>query len=179
MRQNAKKMARIQPRVKAIQERYRKLKKSMETQRQMNDEIMGVYKKEGLNPMGSLQGCLPLLLQMPVFIAFYNLLSVTIELRGAPFTLWIKDLSRMDPYYISPILMGISWMAQQYMTSNTIADPVQRRMMGMMPILFTFMMASMPSGLVIYWLVSNVIGLAQQYMINRTADATPEPEAGR
>jgi len=176
MRQNAKKMAKIQPRVKAIQERYRKMKKSMETQRSQNDEIMAVYKKEGLNPMGSLGGCLPLLLQMPVFIAFYNLLSVTIELRGAPFLFWIHDLSRMDPYYITPILMGISWMAQQYMTSNTIADPLQRRMMGMMPILFTFMMARMPSGLVIYWLVSNVIGLAQQYVINRNADAMAPAE---
>jgi YidC/Oxa1 family membrane protein insertase len=173
MRQNAKKMAKIQPRVKAIQERYRKQKKTMESQRQMNDEVMEVYRKEGLNPMGSLGGCLPLLLQMPVFIAFYNLLAVTIELRGAPFFLWIHDLSKMDPYYISPILMGVSWMGQQFMTSNTIPDPVQRRMMAAMPILFTFMMARMPSGLVIYWLVSNVIGLVQQYLINKKADAAP------
>lgn len=177
MRQNAKKMGKIQPRVKSIQDRYRKMKKSMESQRQMNDEIMEVYKKEGLNPMGSLGGCLPLLLQMPVFIAFYNLLAVTIELRGAPFLLWVHDLSKMDPYYVSPILMGCSWMAQQYMTSNTIPDPMQRRMMAMMPILFTFMMARMPSGLVIYWLVSNLIGLVQQYLINKKADAMTEAPA--
>lgn len=173
MRQNAKKMAKVQPRVKAIQERYRKMKKSIESQRHMNDEVMEVYKKEGLNPMGSLGGCLPLLLQMPVFIAFYNLLSVTIELRGAPFMLWIHDLSRRDPTYVTPILMGISWVVQQWMTSGTIADPVQRRMMYLMPVMFTVMMVNMPSGLVIYWLVSNVIGLAQQYAINRKADSTP------
>lgn len=175
MRHNMKKMQKIQPRVKAIQERYKKMKKSMDTQRQMNDEIMAVYKKEGMNPMGSLGGCLPLLLQMPVFIAFYNLLSVTIELRGAPFVLWIRDLSRMDPYYVSPILMGISWMVQQWMTSSSIPDPVQRRMMGAMPIIFTFMMARMPSGLVIYWFVSNVIGLGQQFIINRQADRMSAP----
>ena len=173
MRQNAKKMQRIQPRVKAIQERYRKMKRSMETQRQMNEEIMGLYRKEGLNPMGSLGGCLPLLLQMPVFIAFYNLLSVTIELRGAPFLLWIRDLSRMDPYYVTPILMGVSWWVQQWMTSSSIPDPMQRRMLSAMPIIFTFMMARMPSGLVVYWLVSNVVGLAQQWVINREADKAP------
>ena len=178
MRQSAKKMAKIQPRVKAIQERYRKMKRTMETQRQMNDEIMNIYRKEGVNPMGSLGGCLPLLLQMPVFIAFYNLLSVTIELRGAAFFLWIQDLSRMDPYYIWPILMGVSWMVQQWMTSSTIPDPMQRRMMAVMPIVFTFMMFRMPSGLVIYWFFSNVVGLAQQYMINKQADKETAEAAG-
>lgn len=173
MRQSAKKMAKIQPRVKAIQDKYRKGKRTIESQRQMNDEVMAIYKKEGINPMGSLGGCLPLLLQMPIFIAFYNLLSVTIELRGAPFFLWVKDLSRMDPTWIWPILMGISWLVQQWMTSSTIPDPVQRRMMLVMPVIFTYMMISMPSGLVIYWFVSNVIGLAQQYIINRQADREP------
>jgi YidC/Oxa1 family membrane protein insertase len=177
MRQNMKKMQRIQPKVKAIQERYKKTKRTMDSQRQMNDEIMALYRKENMNPMGSLGGCLPMLLQMPVFIAFYNLLSVTIELRGAPFVGWIHDLSRMDPYYIWPILMGASWMVQQWMTSSSIPDPMQRRMMGMMPLIFTFMMAHMPSGLVIYWFISNVVGLGQQWLINRHADRMPA-EAG-
>lgn len=173
MRQNSKKMQKIQPRVKAIQERYRKMKRTVESQRKMNDEIMAIYKKEGMNPMASLGGCLPLLIQMPFFLAFYNLLSVTIEMRGAPFALWVQDLSRMDPYYVLPILMGASWMVQQAMTSSSIPDPMQRRIMGLMPLMFTFMMASMPSGLVLYWLMSNLLGLGQQWIINRQADREP------
>jgi YidC/Oxa1 family membrane protein insertase len=170
MRQTSKKMAKVQPRVKAIQDRYRKMKKSMETQRQMNDEVMALYKKEGINPMANLGGCLPLLLQMPVFIAFYNLLAVTIEMRHAPFGLWLQDLSRRDPYYITPLLMGGSWLAQQWMTSSSIPDPTQRRMMMFMPVMFTFFMMNMPSGLVIYWLTSNLLGMGQQYLTNRKAD---------
>ncbi len=170
MRQTGKKMAKIQPRVKSIQQKYRKMKRTMETQKKMNDEIMAIYKREGVNPMGSLGGCLPLLLQMPVFIGFYNLLSVTIEVRQAPFILWIHDLSSRDPYYISPILMGFSWLLQQSMTSASIPDPMQRRMMMLMPVMFTFFMLSMPSGLVIYWLTSNLLGMAQQYITNRRAD---------
>jgi len=171
MRQTSKKMAKIQPKVKAIQERYRKMKRSMETQQKQNQEIMALYQKEGVNPMSSLGGCLPLLLQMPIFIAFYNLLSVTIEVRQAPFIGWITDLSLRDPYYISPILMGASWLLQQAMTSSSIPDPMQRRMLMFMPVIFTFMMMNMPSGLVIYWLTSNILGMGQQLLINRKADA--------
>jgi len=120
--------------------------------------------------MSNLGGCLPLLLQMPVFIAFYNLLAVTIELRHAPFMLWIHDLSRRDPYYITPILLGVSWLLQQAMTSSSIPDPVQRRMMMLMPAMFTLFMINMPSGLVLYWLTNNVLGMAQQYLINKKAD---------
>ncbi len=175
MRQTSKKMARIQPKVRSIQERYRKMKRSMETQQKMNQEVMALYQKEGVNPMSSLGGCLPLLLQMPIFIAFYNLLSVTIEVRQAPFIGWIQDLSLRDPYYISPILMGASWLLQQAMTSSSIPDPMQRRMMMFMPVIFTFMMMNMPSGLVIYWLTSNILGMAQQLLINRRADAMATP----
>ncbi len=170
MRQTSKKMTKVQPKVKAIQERYKKMKRSMETQQKMNQEIMALYKKEGVNPMSNLGGCLPLLLQMPVFIGFYNLLAVTIELRQAPFMLWIHDLARRDPYYISPILMGASWLLQQAMTSSSIPDPMQRRMMMIMPAMFTLFMINMPSGLVLYWLTNNVLGMAQQYLINRKAD---------
>ena len=182
MRQTSKKMAKVQPKVKAIQERYRKVKRSMETQGKMNEEIMALYKREGINPMGNLGGCLPILLQMPVFIAFYNLLAVTIELRHAPFIGWIQDLSRRDPYYITPLLMGASWLLQQAMTSSSIPDPMQRRMMMLMPVMFTFFMFNMPSGLVLYWLTSNLAGMAQQYITNKKADqidalAHGKPEA--
>jgi YidC/Oxa1 family membrane protein insertase len=178
MRQYSKKMQKIQPRVKSIQERYRKMKRTMDSQKKMNDEIMGIYKKEGVSPMGGIGGCLPLLLQMPVFFSFYNLLSVTIEMRRAPFIWWVTDLSKMDPYYVFPVLMGASWMVQQAMTSSSIPDPTQRRIMGLMPILFTFMMASMPSGLVIYWFISNLLGLVQQVIINRQADRMPIQASG-
>jgi len=170
MRQTSKKMSKVQPKVKAIQERYRKMKKSMETQKHMNEEVMALYKKEGVNPMGNLGGCLPLVLQMPIFIAFYNLLAVTIEMRQAPFIGWIHDLSRHDPYYITPILMGASWLLQQAMTSSSIPDPTQRRMMMIMPVMFTFFMMNMPSGLVIYWLTTNLLGMGQQYLTNKKAD---------
>ena len=179
MRQTSKKMAKVQPRVKAIQERYRKMKKSMETQGKMNEEVMALYKKEGINPMGNLGGCLPLLLQMPIFIAFYNLLAVTIEMRHAPFIFWIHDLSRRDPYYISPLLMGASWLLQQWMTGASIPDPTQRRMMMFMPVMFTFFMMNMPSGLVVYWLTSNVLGMAQQYVTNKKADQLEAEAHGR
>lgn len=170
MRQTSKKMTKVAPKVKAIQESYRKTKRTMETQRRMNEEIMALYKKEGVNPMSNLGGCLPLLLQMPIFIAFYNLLAVTIEMRHAPFILWIQDLSRRDPYYITPLLMGASWLLQQLMTSSSIPDPMQRRMMMFMPVMFTFFMMNMPSGLVVYWLTSNVLGMIQQYITNKRAD---------
>jgi len=175
MRKTSKKMAKIQPKVRAIQERYKKMKRSMESQQKMNQEVMALYQKEGVNPMSSLGGCLPLLLQMPIFIAFYNLLAVTIEVRQAPFIGWIQDLSLRDPYYISPILMGGSWLLQQAMTSSSIPDPMQRRMMMFMPVIFTFMMMNMPSGLVIYWLTSNILGMGQQLIINRKADAMAGP----
>ncbi len=175
MRQTSKKMAKVQPKVKGIQEKYRKQKRSVETQQKMNQEIMALYKKEGVNPMASVGGCLPLLLQMPIFIGFYNLLSVTIEVRQAPFIGWIQDLSQRDPYYITPVLMGASWILQQMMTSSSIPDPMQRRMMMLMPVIFTFMMMNMPSGLVIYWLTSNILGMAQQYVINRKADSMAAP----
>lgn len=181
MRQTSKRMTKVQPRVRAIQDRYRRMKKSLETQRKMNEEVMAVYKKEGINPMGNLGGCLPILLQMPIFIAFYNMLAVTIELRQAPFLLWIQDLSRRDPYYITPLLMGASWLLQQWMMGSSIPDPTQRRMMMLMPVMFTFFMMNMPSGLTIYWLTSNLLGMAQQFVTNRKADqldaATHEREA--
>jgi YidC/Oxa1 family membrane protein insertase len=141
----------------------------------MNQEVMGLYKTYKINPMG---GCLPMVVQIPVFIAFYKVLGGSIELRHAPFMLWINDLSAPDrlmvgfdiPYVgglpILTLLMGASMFLQQKMTP-TPGDPAQAKMMLLMPVVFTFMFISFPSGLVLYWLVNNVLGIAQQYMTNK------------
>jgi YidC/Oxa1 family membrane protein insertase len=161
---SAQRMQKLQPQMKAIQEKFKKLKPTDPKRQQMNTELMALYKQHGVNPLG---GCLPLLLQMPFFIAFYNLLSVSIELRHAPFALWIKDLSAADHTFILPILMTISMMAMQKMTPTPSADPVQAKMMLAMPLVFGFMLAFTSSGLVLYWLTSNLVGIAQQYLMNR------------
>ena len=127
-------------------------------------------RKEGVNPMGGLAGCLPMLIQMPFLFGFFNVLRVTIELRHAPFFGWIQDLSQADPYYVTPILMGVSMLVQQKMTMGVMGDPAQQRIMMFMPIMFTFMFLSLPSGLVLYWFCSNLLGIAQQYLVNKKAD---------
>jgi YidC/Oxa1 family membrane protein insertase len=142
-----RKMQEIQPQVKAIQERYASLKTTDPARQKMNAELMGLYREKGVNPAS---GCVPLLLTMPVLFAFYSMLSQAIELRGAPFMGWIRDLSTHDPYYVTPLLMGASMVWQQRLTPTT-ADPVQQRVMMFMPVLFTFMFLWAPSGLVIYW----------------------------
>lgn len=109
-----------------------------------------------------------MVLQIPVFIALYEVLSVAIELRHAPFMLWITDLSARDPYYVTPLLMGASMFIQQKMTPTTV-DPMQAKIMLMMPLVFTFLFMSFPSGLVLYWLVNNILTIAQQYYIQRSA----------
>jgi len=123
---------------------------------------MALYKKYKVNPMG---GCLPMLLQIPVFFALYKVLMVAIELRHAPFIFWIADLSAKDPYYITPILMGLTMLIQQKMTP--MGDPTQAKMMMLMPIVFTFLFINFPSGLVIYWLVNNIITIFEQYLIKK------------
>jgi YidC/Oxa1 family membrane protein insertase len=141
----------------------------------MNKEVMELYRRNGVNPLG---GCLPMVLQFPVFIGLYNALSTPIELRHASF-LWIKDLSRPDweslpiafggwhfGIPVLTILMGASMFLQQWMTP-TAGDPNQRKLMLMMPLLFTFMFVSFPAGLTVYWLVNNILTIAQQYWINR------------
>lgn len=168
---SAQKMQKLQPQMKAIQDRYKKLKPTDPKRQQMNAEVMALYKEHGVNPLG---GCLPLLLQMPFFIAFYNLLSVAIELRHAPFVLWIKDLSAADHTYILPILMTVSMVVMQKMTPTPTADPVQAKIMLAMPVFFGFMLAFTSSGLVLYWLTSNVAGIVQQYFMNKYG---PKPAA--
>lgn len=161
---SAQKMQKLQPQMKAIQEKFKRLKPTDPKRQQMNAEVMALYKEHGVNPLG---GCLPLLLQMPFFIAFYNVLSVAIELRHAPFILWIKDLSAADQTYILPILMTVTMVVMQKMTPTPTADPVQAKIMLAMPVFFGFMLAFTSSGLVLYWLTSNVAGILQQFLMNK------------
>jgi YidC/Oxa1 family membrane protein insertase len=167
MRRTQEKMKKIQPRIEAIKKKYHSMKKDMANRQKMNEDIMALYAKEGMNPLAGMTGCLPLLLQLPILWGFYNLLVNAIELRHAPFGLWITDLSKKDPYYITPIVMGITMLVQQAMTGSAIPDPTQRKIMMAMPVMFTWFFKDLPSGLVLYWLVNNILGIAQQYLINR------------
>lgn len=162
-----KKMQAVQPEVKAIQDRYAKYKVTDPERQKMNQEMMALYKQKGINPAG---GCVPMLLTFPILLAFYNLLYSSIELRGAPFMWWIKDLSLRDPTFITPVLMGATMFWQQRMMPST-ADPVQQKMFLVLPIFFTFTFLWMPSGLVLYWLMSNVLAIGQQYLTTRMIGA--------
>ncbi|GAA0701462.1 membrane protein insertase YidC [Marinobacterium maritimum] len=133
----------------------------------MSQEMMKLYQKEKINPLG---GCLPILVQMPVFIALYWVLMESVELRHAPFFGYIQDLSQMDPYFILPILMGVTMFIQQSL-NPTPPDPMQAKMMKMLPILFTFFFLWFPAGLVLYWLVNNILSIAQQWVINKQIEA--------
>lgn len=157
-----RKMQEIQPQVKAIQERYKGLKTTDPARQKMNTELMNLYRERGVNPAS---GCVPMLLTLPILFAFYSLLSVAIELRGAPFIWWIHDLSAPDPLYITPVLMGLSQLVQQKMTPSS-ADPMQQKMMLLMPIMFTVMFLWAPSGLVLYWFSSNLCAIGQQQLTN-------------
>jgi len=158
-----RKMQAIQPEVKAIQDRYAKYKATDPAKQKMNQEMMALYKERGVNPAG---GCIPILLTFPLIFAFYALLSTAIELRGAPFIGWIHDLSAHDPFYVTPILMGVSQLWQQWTMPSAGVDPAQQKMMMFMPIMFTFMFLWAPAGLAIYWLVSNLWQIGQQYVTN-------------
>jgi YidC/Oxa1 family membrane protein insertase len=134
----------------------------------MNTEMMALYRENGVNPAS---GCVPMLLTLPILFAFYSLLGMSIELRHAPFVGYLTDLSRPDPLYITPILMGLSMFWQQRMMPST-ADPVQQKMFLFMPLIFTFSFLWAPSGLVLYWFCSNLLAIGQQYLTNRiTGDA--------
>jgi YidC/Oxa1 family membrane protein insertase len=172
-----RKMQEIQPQVKAIQDRYGKLKATDPERQKMNTEMMSLYKEKGVNPAS---GCIPIVLTFPILFAFYSLLSQAIEIRGEPFIWWIRDLSAHDPYYVTPILMGASQLWQQKITPAG-GDPVQQKMMMMMPLVFTFMFLWMPSGLTIYWFFSNLLAIGQQYITNRLVGPpnVPRPPAER
>ena len=158
-----RKMQEVQPEMKAIQERYAHLKATDPDKQKMNQEIMALYRDRGVNPAS---GCLPMLLTFPILFAFFSLLRSAVEIRGEPFVGWITDLSVEDPLYITPIVMGASMVLQQKMTP-TQADPMQQKIMMLMPVVFTFMFVWAPSGLVLYWLTSNVIGILQTVVTNR------------
>ena len=165
MRRVAGDMARVQPKLKAIQAKYKK-NKEPESRQKMNEETMALYKREGVNPFGGVSGCLPLLIQMPILWAFFDVLTATVELRGAPFFGWIRDLTHPDPFWIAPILMGATMFVQQKMTPTANIDPQQQRMMLFMPVIFTVMFGSLPSGLVLYYFVNNLLGIGQQWLVN-------------
>jgi len=155
--QSMKEMQKLQPEIKKLQQKYKDDKQAL------NRETMELYKRRKMNPLG---GCLPLLLQMPVFFALYQAFLGAIELRHAPFILWIRDLSDKDPTYITPLLMGATMFLQQKMSTVT-ADPAQMKMMTFMPIIFTFIFLNFPCGLVIYWFVTNVLAIGHQFYINK------------
>jgi YidC/Oxa1 family membrane protein insertase len=158
-----RRMQELQPEVKAIQDRYAKLKVTDPARQKMNTELMSLYRERGVNPAS---GCVPMLLTLPVLFAFYSMLSVAIELRGAPFVGWIHDLSVHDPLFITPVLMGITQFVQTKMTPST-ADPMQQKMMMFMPLIFMTMFLWAPSGLVLYWTTSNLWAIGQQALTNR------------
>ena len=157
------KMQELQPKIKALRAKYKKAKQDINQRRQMNEEMMKLYKEHGINPAG---GCLPILVQIPVFWGFFRMLVVAIEFRQSPFILWIKDLSVHDPYYVTPLLMGATQFISQKMTP-TSADPAQARMMLIMPVVMTVFFMNFQSGLVLYWLTNNCLQIGQQYIMNR------------
>jgi YidC/Oxa1 family membrane protein insertase len=162
---SALKMQKVQPQLKAIQEKYKKYKMSDPRRQDMNKEMGELYKREGINPAG---GCIPLLLQMPFLVAFYSMLGVAIELRHAPW-IWIKDLSGPDPLHLLPILIIVSMFWLQKLTPQGGMDPMQQKMMSfMMPVMLGVMSWSLAAGLSVYWLFSQVLSLGQQYWINNT-----------
>ena len=151
------KMRKIQPRLKELQERFK------DDRPRFNNEMMAMYRKEKVNPLG---GCLPILIQIPVFMALYWVLSETVEFRQAPFMLWIQDLSIQDPFFVLPVIMGISMKIQQSLNPAPI-DPVQAKVMKMFPIIFTVFFLFFPAGLVLYWVINNTLSILQQTYISK------------
>ncbi len=155
------KMRKLQPRMKALQDRYK------DDRQQLSQAMMELYKREKVNPAA---GCLPILIQMPFFLSFYWVLVETVEMRQAPFALWITDLSSKDPFFILPLIMGVAMFLQQKL-NPTPADPVQAKVMQIMPIMFTGFFAFFPAGLVLYWATNTVLSIAQQWKINKVVEA--------
>jgi len=155
------KMRKIQPRLKDLQERFK------DDRMRFNNEMMALYKKEKVNPLG---GCLPVLVQIPVFMCLYWVLSETVEFRQAPFIFWIQDLSVEDPFYILPLIMGLTMKIQQSLNPAPI-DPVQAKVMRMFPVIFTVFFLFFPAGLVLYWVVNNTLSILQQWYITKSIAA--------
>ncbi len=163
------KMRTIQPRMKALQERYK------DDRQQLSQAMMELYKREKVNPAA---GCLPILIQMPFFLAFYWVLLESVEMRQAPFALWITDLSSRDPYFILPLIMGVAMLLQTKLNPAP-ADPVQAKVMQVMPIIFTGFFAFFPSGLVLYWVTNTVLSIAQQWRINKIVEQESKKGKGK
>ncbi len=153
-------MRKMQPRMQALKERYG------DDRQKLNQAMMELYKTEKINPLG---GCLPILIQIPVFIALYWVLLESVEMRQAPFALWLKDLSSPDPYYVLPVLMGATMLIQQWLNPQPV-DPIQKKLMYALPVVFTGMFLFFPAGLVLYWVVQNILSVAQQWQINRAIE---------
>jgi YidC/Oxa1 family membrane protein insertase len=154
------KMRKLQPRMKALQERY------ADDRQKLSQAMMELYRKEKVNPAA---GCLPIIVQMPVFLALYWVLLESVEMRQAPFMLWIDDLSAKDPYFILPLLMGVTMFFQQKLNPAP-PDPLQAKVMQILPVVFTVFFAFFPAGLVLYWFVNNLLSILQQWHINRTVE---------
>ena len=162
------KMRNLQPRMKALQDRYKDDKPAL------SQAMMELYKREKVNPAA---GCLPILIQMPFFLAFYWVLLESVEMRQAPFALWITDLSTRDPYFILPLIMGVAMFAQQKLNPAP-TDPVQAKVMQIMPIMFTVFFAFFPSGLVLYWVTNTLLSIAQQWKVNKVVEAEAKAQKG-
>jgi len=154
-------MQKIQPELTKLKEKFK------DDPQRMQKETMELFKREGANPLG---GCLPMLLQLPIFLALYRVLYAAVELVGAPFYGWISDLSLKDPYFVLPILMAITMFLQQKMTPTATTDATQQKVMMFMPLIFGFIMKDLPSGLVLYICVSTIFGVAQQLFVYRVTD---------
>ena len=172
---SARKMQKLAPQIKEINDRYKNVKINDPRKAEQNQEVMALYKKEGVNPVG---GCLPMVIQLPFLYAFYRVLSIAIELRHAPW-LWVTDLSGPEtlPIHLLPVILVVTQFLTQKMTPAAGVDPNQQRMMLIMPLMFGFMFYSLSSGLVLYYLTSNLVGIAQQLIINRFMPVTPVPAA--
>ena len=162
------KMRNLQPRMKALQDRYK------DDRQALSQAMMDLYKREKVNPAA---GCLPILIQMPFFLAFYWVLLESVEMRQAPFALWITDLSTRDPYFILPLIMGAAMFIQQKLNPAP-ADPVQAKVMQIMPVMFTVFFAFFPSGLVLYWVTNTLLSIAQQWKINKVVEAEAKEQKG-
>jgi YidC/Oxa1 family membrane protein insertase len=154
-------MRKLTPRIQALKDRFG------EDKQRMQKEMMEIYKKEKVNPLG---GCLPMLIQIPFFIALYWVLLESVELRQAPWILWIDDLAVKDPYYVLPVIMAVSMFVQQKLNPQP-PDPMQQKIMMYLPLVFGVMFAFFPAGLVLYWVFNNLLSIAQQYVITKRIEA--------
>ena len=177
MKEMGEGMKKLKPQIDRIKAKYKKMSKDMSTRSKMNEEMMALYQREGINPLGGMSGCLPLLLQMPIFFALFTMLPRAIELRGAPFFGWIQDLSVQDPYYVTPLLMGVSMFISTNMTSTTGMEGSQKMLLYFMPVMFTWFCLWAPAGLTLYWLANNLLTMGQQALINRQVAARQEAAA--